>query len=580
MKLIIEDDEGRKTVVPVVRDEISIGRNDDNLVRLTEKNVSRKHGRLLREAGQFFIEDLNSFTGIRVNGEKIAGKHQVNEGDLIQISEYDLSLQAAPGEKPGQEEPEPEADEVTDVGPRPALPAKDAEDAEDAEARKMAVTATIRLSDLKQGEPAETQTEVPLAERPKLLGISGTYRGKELVLDRTPIRLGRSGENDVEIDHPSISRKQCRLHLSEGTWKVMDAESRNGVRVNGEPYATIGLRHGDVLEIGHLRFAFVAAGQAFKLPPEFTKVAGAISTARPQGNKALLIGAAVAVAVVAAGAFFVLQRKTESHEAEQTFALRSIDEAVSAHRYSEARRDLEAARRAGVKPAALAAYATVEDEARSEDLYGELQSAATSQDWERARKLLPVLTSSKTYYGAKAAEKAEAITAGYVNLHVAAAALMKDKDNAGCLSEAQLALNANPQSADAQSLVQVCKQPPAPPAPAAAAPPPPVRAASVAAPRTGNRDPEARQLILDGNAKLQAQDTDGAVALYQKAMALKPSNSVLSGAYRSMGIASMRAGNVEQGARYYRLYLPLCTNPAEKAQLQKTLAEYDAARQK
>ena len=37
MKLIIEDDEGRKTVVPVVRDEITIGRNDANIVRLTEK---------------------------------------------------------------------------------------------------------------------------------------------------------------------------------------------------------------------------------------------------------------------------------------------------------------------------------------------------------------------------------------------------------------------------------------------------------------------------------------------------------------------------------------------------------------
>src|SRR5205823_1541923 len=100
MKLIIEDDEGRKTVIPVVRDEITIGRNDANIVRLTEKNVSRKHGRILREAGHFYVEDLDSFTGIRVNGEKIHGKQLVREGDLIQISEYDISLQAGPGEKP------------------------------------------------------------------------------------------------------------------------------------------------------------------------------------------------------------------------------------------------------------------------------------------------------------------------------------------------------------------------------------------------------------------------------------------------------------------------------------------------
>ena len=588
MKLIIEDDEGRKTVVPVVRDEISIGRNDDCLVRLTEKNVSRKHGRLLRESGQFFIEDLNSFTGIRVNGEKIAGKHAVSEGDLIQISEYDLSLQAAPGEKPG-EEPPSDDEEVTDVGPRPTAPQEERAlpatggarmrgALEDAEARKLAVTATIRLSDLKQEEEAAPQ-QIPAAERPKLVGISGTYRGRELVLDRTPIRLGRSGENDVEIDHPSISRKQCRLHLEEGTWKVKDAESRNGVRVNGEPYATIGLRHGDVLEIGHLRFAFVAAGQPFKLPAEFTPVPGTGAVVQPaSGGKGLMIGVAAGVVIAGAVAFFVVQHKAESRELEQGIALRTVDEAVAAHRYSEALRALDAARRAGVKPQALAAYAQVPDEARSEDLYEEMQSAATSQDWERARKILPVLTASKTYFGGKAAEKADAITSGYVNLHVAAAALMKDKDNAGCLSEAQLALTANPQSGDARSLVDTCKAPPPPPQAAAVAPAAPaVHTASVTvATARPNKDAEARQLIASGNAKLASQDVDAAIELYQRAMGLKPSNPVLASAYRSMGIASMRNGNVEQGARYYRLYLPLCTNPTEKAQLQKTLADYDA----
>ena len=420
MKLIIEDDEGRKTVVPVVRDEISIGRNDDCLVRLTEKNVSRKHGRLLRESGKFFIEDLNSFTGIRVNGEKIAGKQPVNEGDLIQISEYDLSLQAGPEEKPRQDEPEEEPDpneEVTAVGGRPGPP----ETAAEVEARKMAVTATIRLSDLKPEHDA-APLAIPEAERPKLVGISGTYRGKELVLDRTPIRLGRSGENDVEIDHPSISRRQCALHFFEGTWKVMDAESRNGVRVNGEPYAAIGLRHGDVLEMGHLRFAFVAAGQPFKLPSEFAPVPGTVA---PPSGMGIFVGIAIGAVVAAAGAFFFVQHKAESREAEQTFALRSVDEAMSAHRYSEALRALDAARRAGVKPAALAAYADLPAEARAEDLYQEMESAAASQDWERARKLLPVLTSTRTFFGAKAAQKSEAITAGYVNLHVAAAALMK-----------------------------------------------------------------------------------------------------------------------------------------------------------
>ena len=57
-KLIIEDDEGHTTVVPLVKDEITIGRKEGNTIRLTERNVSRHHARLIRSNGSFFIEDL------------------------------------------------------------------------------------------------------------------------------------------------------------------------------------------------------------------------------------------------------------------------------------------------------------------------------------------------------------------------------------------------------------------------------------------------------------------------------------------------------------------------------------------
>ena len=596
MKLIIEDDEGRRTVVPVVRDEITIGRNDANIVRLTEKNVSRKHGRLLREEGNFFIEDLNSFTGIKVNGEKISGKHPVHEGDLIQISEYDLTLQAGPDEKKkaGPGAPLSSEDEEPTLVRKQAAPAEPAQaEAEaDAQKRKMAETATIRLSDLKPPTEAEAAPrEVSEALRPKLVGISGTYRGKEFSIVRTPVRIGRSDENEISIDHPSISRKHLRLHLSAGSWKVMDAESRNGVRVNGEPYAQIALKHGDVIEIGHLRFAFVEPGRPFKLPSEFAPMAPGMGPVQPARGKGIYIAIGFALAaVVGAAAFVVLERRrgadddggevVEGSRAERKFALRSAEEALTAHRYTEALRNLDIARRDGASAAELKDYNQVQNEARSEDLYREMEAAASSQDWERARKLLNVLISSSTWYGSKAASKSDAITAGYVNLHIAAAALMKGKDNQGCIAEAQLALQANPSSADAQSLVEACKAPtPAAAVPAAArsAPVPRQQAAAAAVGRGGD-DSTARQLVNDGNQKLIAQDFAGALSLYQKALALHPSDAVLGGLYRSMGIAFTRQGNIEEGARYYKLYLPLCTNPAEKAQLQRVLEDYEARR--
>ena len=604
MKLIIEDDEGRKTVVPVLRDEITIGRNEQNLVRLAEKNVSRRHGRLLREEGNYYIEDLNSFTGIRVNGEKVEGKRLIHEGDLIQISEYDLILMPGPEERPAPAVADsPPEVSVTpperELGSRAQAEEANAEaqaeanaEAEEAQARRMAETATIRLSDLK-GESAEIPVQgVPEDQRPKLVGISGKYRGEELVLDRSPIRLGRSDENDLQIEHPSISRKHLRLHLHNGTWKVMDAESRNGVRVNGESYAQIGLRHGDTLEVGHLRFAWVEPGRSFQLPPELTPLANSVGPlAASPPRTALWVGVGMgSVALLAAGIFLLLRHGATEEAAqraktERDFALRTAGESAAAHRYTEALHSLDAARRAGASPAELKDYPAVEREARSEELYREMEAAAASQDWERARKLLDTLTPVHTFYGVKAAEKASAITSGYVNLHVAAAAMMKGKDNAGCLAEAQLALGANPESADARSLADACRAPAvkAPPVAAPPARPSAISSRSTAVSSRPSRprpydEAEARRLLNEGNQKLLAQDPSGAVALFQKAVTLKPGNPTLGGLYRSMGIAFTRQGNIEEGAHYYRLYLPLCTNPAEKAQLQRVLDDYESRR--
>ena len=598
MKLIIEDDEGRKTVVPVVRDEITIGRNEQNLIRLPEKNVSRRHGRLLREAGQYYIEDLNSFTGIRVNGEKIAGRRKVDDGDLIQISEYDLILQAAPGEQaapPGVMQVAPHLPAAPRAAPEPEVvaPKEPAANAEaeaaaqaeaDARARRLAETATIRLSDLRGADGEVPPQDVPEEQRPKLVGISGKYRGEELILDRSPIRLGRSEENDLQIEHPSISRRHLRLHLENGSWKVMDAESRNGVRVNGEPYAQIALRHGDILEVGHLRFAFVERGRAFQLPPEHAPVAGTmIPEPVVRSRTALFVGAGIAaVAFLAAAVFLFLRSRAEADlarrlQVERGAALRSAGESVAAHRYAEALVAVEAARRAGASSADLSPWDDLEREARGEDAYREMEAAAAAQDWERARKLLGALAGTQTFYGAKAAERAGAITAGYVDLHLKAAAQMRGKDDAGCLTEAQLALSADPQNAQARALADACNAPAVRTASVGPGQRPARPTPSRRTVRSGN-DPEARRLLEEGNKKLLGQDLSGAVAAYQRALTLHPSRPVLAGLYRSMGIAFTRQGNIEEGAHYYRLYLPLCENAAERAQLQKVLDDYDARR--
>src|SRR5256886_14411679 len=93
MKLIIEDEEGQRRVVPVVWDEITIGREDGNTIRLPERNVSRRHARLVRDDGFFVIEDLGSYNGVRLNGDRIDPPRRGRGGELIQLGGYDPGIQ-------------------------------------------------------------------------------------------------------------------------------------------------------------------------------------------------------------------------------------------------------------------------------------------------------------------------------------------------------------------------------------------------------------------------------------------------------------------------------------------------------
>src|SRR5439155_17425993 len=207
-KLIIEDDEGKTTVVNLIRDEITIGRKEGNTIRLTERNVSRKHATLLKANGSVYIEDLASYNGIKINGEKIAGRAPISEGDRIQIGDYQLSLKvdktAVPEEPRGEEKTTPFIKE--DVQ------------------RTAAMEAPTRQS------PIVTAAPAPEPEKPaRIVVVSSNFAGKEFKLEKAQVVIGRTSENDIVIDHRSISRHHAKIVKEQGRYQIVDLGSANGV---------------------------------------------------------------------------------------------------------------------------------------------------------------------------------------------------------------------------------------------------------------------------------------------------------------------------------------------------------------
>jgi len=92
LRLIIEDDEGSTTIVPLGKDAVTIGRQQGNTIQLTEKNVSRRHARLLPDGETWVLEDLGSYNGVKVNGRSVEGRASLREGDVVQIGDYHLAL--------------------------------------------------------------------------------------------------------------------------------------------------------------------------------------------------------------------------------------------------------------------------------------------------------------------------------------------------------------------------------------------------------------------------------------------------------------------------------------------------------
>lgn len=74
----------RGQVFADVATPVSIGREDDNLIRLNDERVSRFHAKIQEDEGQLILTDLGSTNGTRVNGHPVQMR-VLQVGDQLSI---------------------------------------------------------------------------------------------------------------------------------------------------------------------------------------------------------------------------------------------------------------------------------------------------------------------------------------------------------------------------------------------------------------------------------------------------------------------------------------------------------------
>jgi pSer/pThr/pTyr-binding forkhead associated (FHA) protein len=197
--------------------------------------ISSRHCELDFRDGYWFVRDLKSSNGTRVNGKPCSSQEPLLPNDELWIAGFRFQITyKAPADKPSAKAPAPKA-----AQPLP--------------------TPAPRVS---------TGTRSLLGE---LVPCGG---GRPIALLKMRVLVGRHPKCDVVLAHSTVSARHCQLDLVKGSWQVRDLASRNGIRINGMRCEEGALPPESILWIATHRYRVVYEGPGGVTGPDQASVFG------------------------------------------------------------------------------------------------------------------------------------------------------------------------------------------------------------------------------------------------------------------------------------------------------------------
>ncbi|MEK6303591.1 MAG: DUF309 domain-containing protein [Acidobacteriota bacterium] len=92
--------------------------------------------------------------------------------------------------------------------------------------------------------------------------ISEESAGEKVLLDKNKTIFGRHTSCDCRLPGKTISREHFSIERNNGKYFLVDLESVNGTRANGERVSWLELRHGDTIQAGPYALMFEDTAEA------------------------------------------------------------------------------------------------------------------------------------------------------------------------------------------------------------------------------------------------------------------------------------------------------------------------------
>ncbi len=96
------------------KDRLIIGRRENSDIVLRFSNISGQHARMTLEQGYWFLKDLGSRNGTKVNGFRISRK-RLDPGAVITFAKHKYTIEYSPEELGAFGPPPPDDDHIEEV---------------------------------------------------------------------------------------------------------------------------------------------------------------------------------------------------------------------------------------------------------------------------------------------------------------------------------------------------------------------------------------------------------------------------------------------------------------------------------
>jgi pSer/pThr/pTyr-binding forkhead associated (FHA) protein len=220
--------------IPLSKAHLVVGRDAACDIPLRIIIVSARHCELEFRDGHWFVQDLKSTNGTRVNGKPCgATPERLMPNDELWVAGCRFKVAyTAPASK--------------EAAPKPAKEA----------APKSAPPAPI------------SRPSTPSTSKPSLGVLIPCGGGRPIPLLKPTVLVGRHPRCDIVLPNGTVSARHCQLDFFKGIWHARDLGSRNGIRINGMRTEEGELLPESILTISTDRYRIVYEGPAGSGPEE------------------------------------------------------------------------------------------------------------------------------------------------------------------------------------------------------------------------------------------------------------------------------------------------------------------------